>query len=227
MVYDTVELSTLICQSIDTSDVDEAAELNTPPTFIRRPSWNLPINDNGDAVAEKVFVVPGGPHILVQSSKAPSVAGVKREVEYMLLDTESLTGLPTQNSQLTGSILARSLPRLVRSMLEIPLGFVVDDLDGRGGSQEPGSIGGAPATHPDQRYLFASIDRDSWVRTWCVDDEEDSICQRHFFLPRDWVNMECLELAQVTVDGRFLCPRNGEVAVVHDGLKGPGWMEQR
>jgi hypothetical protein len=37
--------------------------------------------------------------------------------------------------------------------------------------------------------------------------------------------MECLAMARVTSDGRFICPRNGEVAVVHNGLKGMGRME--
>lgn len=224
-VHDIIEPSVLGRQLIDTSDVDEAADLNASPTFIRRPSWGVPTNDNVEAIIEKVFVVPGGSHIFVQTSKAPSVAGDKREVQYMLLETRNLVRPSTHNSQVIDSIPARPLPRLVRSMLDIPLGFVVDDADGRRGSQEPGSVAGVRSMHPDQRYLFAFIDHDFWVRTWCVNDEEDSICKRHFFLPRDWVNMECLELAQVTVDGRFLCPRNGEVAVVHNGLKGPGWME--
>jgi hypothetical protein len=43
--------------------------------------------------------------------------------------------------------------------------------------------------------------------------------KRHFFLPRDWLNMECLELAIMTKEGALLCPRNGEVAAVRDGLK--------
>lgn len=77
-----------------------------------------------------------------------------------------------------------------------------------------------------QRYLFAFIDHDFWVRTWSVDDVEGAVCRRHFFLLRDWVNMECLELAQVTVNGKFLCPRNGELVVVHNGVEGSGWAEQ-
>ncbi|KAB5545927.1 hypothetical protein GE09DRAFT_1132977 [Coniochaeta sp. 2T2.1] len=48
--------------------------------------------------------------------------------------------------------------------------------------------------------------------------------KRHSCLPRDWINMDCLESAQVTSDGRLLCPGNGEVAVVHNGLK-LEWVE--
>lgn len=42
--------------------------------------------------------------------------------------------------------------------------------------------------------------------------------RRHFFHPRDWINFDYLHLAQITTDSRFLCPHNGEVAVVHNGL---------
>ncbi|KAL9633085.1 MAG: hypothetical protein Q9164_004912 [Protoblastenia rupestris] len=45
---------------------------------------------------------------------------------------------------------------------------------------------------------------------------------RHFFLPQDWVNADVLRLCQVTVDGRFLCPRKGEIAVIKSGL-GSDW----
>ena len=44
----------------------------------------------------------------------------------------------------------------------------------------------------------------------------------HFFLPRDWVNDESLELCQVLGDGTFLCPRRGEVAVIRSDL-GSHW----
>lgn len=98
--------------------------------------------------------------------------------------------------------------------MELPLGFVLNTTDAR-----PTQSG-----HNDQQYSLAFIDREFWVRTWDPhDDVEGTASKKHFFIPRDWINMECLELAQVTVDGRFLCPRNGEVAVVHRGLKGLGW----
>lgn len=44
----------------------------------------------------------------------------------------------------------------------------------------------------------------------------------HFFLPRDWVNDESLDLCQVLGDGTFLCPRRGEVAVIRSDL-GSHW----
>jgi hypothetical protein len=49
--------------------------------------------------------------------------------------------------------------------------------------------------------------------------------RRYFFLPKDWLNMECLELAVMTKEGTFLCPRNGEVGVVAGGLR-EEWIGQ-
>lgn len=38
--------------------------------------------------------------------------------------------------------------------------------------------------------------------------------QRHYFLPKDWLNVECLNLFAWLPDGVFLIPNNGELAVV-------------
>lgn len=48
--------------------------------------------------------------------------------------------------------------------------------------------------------------------------------RKHFFLPRDWVNMDMLDMATVTRDGTLYCPRNGEVAIVSGGLS-EEWVE--
>ena len=48
--------------------------------------------------------------------------------------------------------------------------------------------------------------------------------KRHFFLPRDWQNLDWLELAVMRPDGVLLCPRNGEVALVEEGLR-EEWLE--
>jgi hypothetical protein len=47
---------------------------------------------------------------------------------------------------------------------------------------------------------------------------------KYFFLPRDWVNMDLLKLSAVTIDAQIMCSRNGEVAVISNGLKEP-WID--
>lgn len=47
------------------------------------------------------------------------------------------------------------------------------------------------------------------------EDLEDKIFKSLFALPGDWISWDCLKLSRVwTVEKSFLCPRNGEVAVV-------------
>ena len=71
------------------------------------------------------------------------------------------------------------------------------------------------------RLVF--LDRSFWICTWRLRHAGGpGGWTRHFFLPRDWVNAGSLKLCQVMADGTFICPRNGEVAVIKSGL-GSGW----
>ena len=71
------------------------------------------------------------------------------------------------------------------------------------------------------RLVF--MDESFWVCSWRIQTPEGpSTLLRHFFLPRDWVNAESLDLCQATADGIFLCPRKGEVAIIYSDL-GSEW----
>ncbi|KAK5072855.1 hypothetical protein LTR64_000735 [Lithohypha guttulata] len=76
-----------------------------------------------------------------------------------------------------------------------------------------------PRPHPHER-IFAFIDHNYWVCTVNLGSDDNTLCciRKHFFLPRDWQNAEWLASAAITKTGVFLCPRNGEVVVVSDGL---------
>ncbi len=66
---------------------------------------------------------------------------------------------------------------------------------------------------------FVYLDNESWVCTWRLDLEKDSdALKRHFFIPRDWLNSETLDLCMLTKNGIFLCPHYGEVAVIKSSL---------
>jgi WD40 repeat protein len=62
------------------------------------------------------------------------------------------------------------------------------------------------------------LDHQYWLCTWAVDLPVSSY-MRHFFLPRDWLNIDTLDLALLNEYGTLLCPRNGEVAIVRSGIK--------
>ncbi|KAI9690720.1 MAG: hypothetical protein M1820_009872 [Bogoriella megaspora] len=62
------------------------------------------------------------------------------------------------------------------------------------------------------------LDHDYWLCTWDAELGADGI-RRHFFLPKNWVNANCLQMALVNDHGSFLCPRYGYVAVVRNGIR--------
>lgn len=68
-------------------------------------------------------------------------------------------------------------------------------------------------------HVLAFLDHEYWVCTYVLADGRPGRVRRHHFLPRDWINMDWLELAVMRPDGTLLCPRNGEVAIVTNGLR--------
>jgi WD40 repeat protein len=70
---------------------------------------------------------------------------------------------------------------------------------------------------PGDKFVF--LDNDHWLCSWqlCSSDGVSGI-ERHFFLPRDWLNAESLGLCLVIDNGVLLIPKNGEVASVKSDL---------
>lgn len=65
------------------------------------------------------------------------------------------------------------------------------------------------------RDRVAFVDQWGWICTSDADwDLDTDKIRRHFFLPRDWLGAEALQLATMTRQGVFLVPRNGDVAIL-------------
>ena len=74
-----------------------------------------------------------------------------------------------------------------------------------------------PLAFYDRSFIY--LDNESWVCTWRLDVEKDSVAlERHFFIPRDWLNSETLDLCMLMKNGIFICPHYGEVAVIKSSL---------
>ncbi|KAI9653689.1 MAG: hypothetical protein M1831_005717 [Alyxoria varia] len=68
----------------------------------------------------------------------------------------------------------------------------------------------------EDRIVF--LDHDYWICTWSL-SSADGGSQKHFFLPKDWLNTTSLQMARVNGDGTFFCPKNENVAIVKNGIR--------
>ncbi|EPE26317.1 WD40 repeat-like protein [Glarea lozoyensis ATCC 20868] len=62
------------------------------------------------------------------------------------------------------------------------------------------------------------FDHQQWLCTWQIGTSVSGH-QKHFFLPKEWATSEALSLVVLSELGTLLCPRNGEVAIITNGLK--------
>lgn len=162
---------------------------------------------------------PSGSDVLITIAKSTK-SGERMETLAAFLKASSLVApandfdSPTPID--TTPIHRTPLPKKIQSMMEVPLGFVEPDSHvWTSGLRGLSTLASSELNHT---CLLAFIDRDFWIRTWSLDDADGVNSKQHFFLPRDWVKMDSLKLASVTPDGRLLCPKGGEVAVVHNGF---------
>ncbi|KAJ2899241.1 hypothetical protein MKZ38_003341 [Zalerion maritima] len=154
----------------------------------------------------KVLVSPSSSRMIIQTvARMPDGNRVAR---FSVIDTAAFNQqvAPTiisgpSSASIDGIVVAKPLPSSLHTIMDIPVGFV------SGMGMTAGRL--------------VLIDREFWLSIWDLDDVGGERIQRHFFLPRDWVNAECLAMAQVTLEGSFLCPRNGEVVVVKNGFREP------
>ncbi|KAK2798728.1 hypothetical protein FQN50_008766 [Emmonsiellopsis sp. PD_5] len=95
-----------------------------------------------------------------------------------------------------GNIIHISIPEAVKNAIGRPLGIIAKN-----------------------KLIF--VDSNFWICSWMIGSEQEE-AQRHFFLPRDWVSPEMLEMCAVVGEGVVLVPRKGEVAVIRSSLCGLG-----
>ncbi|KAK8009239.1 hypothetical protein PG991_011790, partial [Apiospora marii] len=176
------------------------------PAFSRRPSESHVISPQGvSLVVDSVFKCPNMAMFLVQTSHISEPSG--RQIGFFMVNISKLA----KDTGVT-DIDTVPLPITVLHRIEIPLGWVTE-----------GEVMGTRRVHHDQHSL-AFLDQDFWVCSWSLGDVNGSRIRKHFFLPRDWINMESLELSTITTGGTFFCPRNGDVAVVTGGLR-ESWVD--
>ncbi|PPJ56778.1 hypothetical protein CBER1_05969 [Cercospora berteroae] len=167
-----------------------------------------------DHRAHKVYTSPNNSLAMIEIYAKQT----KRRSACMLLELKHFS-----SGTLPQSIPVRSIPSKLIEALYVSLGFVDADtitLPGRRGSyaEHRRSI----SRRRNDLSTFVFVDRDFWVCSvdfgFAETQDYDVLIHKHFFLPMDWQNSEWLEMATVTSAGHVLCPRNGNIAVVCNGL---------
>ncbi|WEW55100.1 hypothetical protein PRK78_000528 [Emydomyces testavorans] len=70
-----------------------------------------------------------------------------------------------------------------------------------------------------QRFLgciygcIVFLDNENWICTLEL-DAVSAKPLRHFFIPRDWLNISNIHMLTMAPNGKFLCPKAGEIAVI-------------
>lgn len=117
-----------------------------------------------------------------------TLAGSREESNIVIMDTASLL----EESGTNPAVMVE-IPASVVATVRKPLGF------------------------HDRSFQY--LDNESWMCTWDLDADNDvSALERHFFIPRDWLNSETIDLCMLMSNGTFVCPHYGEVAVIHSSL---------
>ncbi|KAL9093906.1 MAG: hypothetical protein Q9165_003829 [Trypethelium subeluteriae] len=62
------------------------------------------------------------------------------------------------------------------------------------------------------------LNHDHWLCTWDLDRGARGLT-KHFFLPKDWLNVNSLQKAVINDYGTLFCLRYGQVATVRNGIK--------
>ncbi|KAL9059037.1 MAG: hypothetical protein Q9162_001425 [Coniocarpon cinnabarinum] len=146
---------------------------------------------------------PSGPRTMSSDNINPIVenAMLTQDGAHLMVETSRGSDHETSERQLMmfsksellgtlSHLTPKSLPFLLWSKLQLPLGVL-----------------------PGDKFVF--LDNEHWLCSWQLNSGDGSSgLERHFFLPRDWLNAECLECCLVLGNGALLIPKNGEVASI-------------
>ncbi|KAI9369763.1 hypothetical protein BJX61DRAFT_545262 [Aspergillus egyptiacus] len=159
-------------------------DLASPPIILLHSSDTV-VNDNKtDTKIQRICHTSSGSDLLIHSTVSSN--GRKQAVT-SLLPLTSLNPSPTTSST---TITPFVIPAEIQDQIEIPLGVL-----------------------SRQRLVF--LDRNYWMCSWVLSPNySPEHVHRHYFLPKYWLNAECLEQCALLPDGVFLMPNNGELAVV-------------
>ncbi|KAL8804009.1 MAG: hypothetical protein Q9223_005944 [Gallowayella weberi] len=213
--YQWSTLDQMGCHRLAKSQQYSAEQQSPRVEAWQRPSASSPMSpdEKTDAV-ESTFISQDCCYLLLQTSWPSGER--RRTVQYLMTKIEDLSISDTHNNS---DVEAREIPRAVAARIEKVLGFASKSprRKSHGLTSEAGS---------EVEEVLTFLDKDDWICSWGVGSDlaANTEIRRHFFVPQDWLNLDSLRLATISRDGRFYCPRNGEVAVVGNWLQNE-WVD--
>ncbi|KAL8697637.1 MAG: hypothetical protein Q9224_002209 [Gallowayella concinna] len=213
--YQWSTLDEMGCQRIAKVIQHSAEQQSTQVEAWRRPSGPFPMSpDEMTDAVESTFISQDCYYLLLQTSWPSGQR--HRSVQYLMTRVDDLS---VSDKNENSDVEAREIPRAVAARIEKVLGF--SSMSPRRRSH---GLIGEPESEVENVLTF--LDKDDWICSWVVrsDVAANTKIKRHFFLPQDWMNLDSLRLATISRDGRFYCPRNGEVAVVSNWLQNE-WID--
>jgi len=134
----------------------------------------------------KAIVTQDGEHVLVQIG----IYSGWRETSKQLLIFKYSTLDAAASSDFAGPVTSIYIPPQVVAAAKTPLGVLND-------------------------MKLAFLDQDLWFCTFKLGSEYDGeALKRHYFIPRDWLSFQSLEMCCLMPDGTLLVPKDDEVAVI-------------
>ncbi|KAL8648406.1 MAG: hypothetical protein Q9210_005006 [Variospora velana] len=180
------------------------------PDPSKRPSttFSMRPDETQDAIDE-IILSNTGSHLILHMS-SPS-AQRQRTLTYLVVDIDHLA---TGSVSMGTTIIANELPGIITRNIARIVGFAKK-------SPRRAVYGPLSEAKLGSGDALIFLDRDDWVCSIIFGNplSRDTKITRHFFLPQDWLNTDSLRLATISDDGRFLCPRHGEVAIVSNWLQ--------
>jgi len=161
----------------------------------RQPTRKTVIGFKENTYVEKAMFTQDDQHLLVQLSKT-SLEG-KDSKKLLIFEKSQLD--PRNNPNDPSFLRPHDISGEVMKKIEVPLGIL-----------------------PGKKLVF--LDKDLWMCTLKLSSSRQSnAVRRHYFMPRDWVTTDSLKQCCLLQDGTFLCPKDGEVAVIASGLGEASW----
>ncbi|KAG9236956.1 hypothetical protein BJ875DRAFT_455082 [Amylocarpus encephaloides] len=178
----------------DIEDLEMKPLVGKEQSPLLQTGWsNDGTGDDNERVKIRVLKTMGTHMIFQYTITARGVRYDKTNI-FDLSSFKSSQEIAARQDFATGHIKAVFLPEEIASTIEMPLGIL-------------------------SKNRFVYLNKQFSVCSTRLNTVNGQAApQEHFFLPRDWINSDCLGLGRLLSDGTFVVPHNGELAFIRSSV---------